>query len=184
MNFLTNFTEGSDAGPLGLAVTGVTRQLPACMASKCNLPSHFYCFWGKYIDQCVLLYLLQQQVKVRMASGGDQEQLDQQGRESRLPQTEDGKLHALCKDGKYGRIEEFIGNYQADLPSKLAYRRGVLMIWVYANTRSSQQWPLRSVKVVTETRRWSKLSRQQWVYAFAFGGIEWTCWLCPSAVGK
>ena len=60
-----------------------------------------------------------------MASGGHQEQLDQQGRESRLPQTEDGKLHALCKDGKYGRIEEFIGNYQADLPSKLAYRRGV-----------------------------------------------------------
>ena len=63
-----------------------------------------------------------------MSNGGDQEQPEQQGREPRLSQgpiTEDGKLHALCKDGRYKKIEEFIRNYQADLTSKLAYRRGV-----------------------------------------------------------
>ena len=64
-----------------------------------------------------------------MSNGGDQdiEEPGQQGRErpTQGPITEDGKLHALCKEGKYKKIVEFIGNYQADLPSKLAYRRGV-----------------------------------------------------------
>ena len=39
--------------------------------------------------------------------------------------SEDGRLHALCKDGKYKKIEEFIENYEADLSAKLVYRRGV-----------------------------------------------------------
>ena len=39
--------------------------------------------------------------------------------------TEDGRLHALCKDGKYKQIEKFLQTYKADLPAKLAYRRGV-----------------------------------------------------------
>ena len=67
-----------------------------------------------------------------MSNGGDQDQLGQQGHELRLTQgpiaariTDDGNVHALCKEGKYWKIEEFIKNYQADLPSKLTLRRGV-----------------------------------------------------------
>ena len=37
---------------------------------------------------------------------------------------EDGRLHTLCKDGKYKKVEEFI-NTCTDLASRLAYRRGV-----------------------------------------------------------
>ena len=39
--------------------------------------------------------------------------------------SEDGHLHALCKEGSYKKIEEFIQTYKADLPAKLVYRRGV-----------------------------------------------------------
>ena len=39
------------------------------LASKCNFPSHFCCLWGKYIDQCVLLYLLEQDVEVCQTVG-------------------------------------------------------------------------------------------------------------------
>ena len=65
-----------------------------------------------------------------MAQGGQGQELPgQQGRDqprgAQGLNTEDGRLHALCKEGKYNRIEEFIRNYESDLPSKLAYRRGV-----------------------------------------------------------
>ena len=39
--------------------------------------------------------------------------------------TEDGQLHALCKDGRYNQIEEFLQTYKGDLPAKLVYRQGV-----------------------------------------------------------
>ena len=45
--------------------------------------------------------------------------------QSRGSVSEDGRLHALCKEGKYKKIEEFIQTYKADLPAKLVYRRGV-----------------------------------------------------------
>ena len=42
-----------------------------------------------------------------------------------VSEREDGRLHALCKDGRYKKIEEFVQNYKADLQAKLVYRRGV-----------------------------------------------------------
>ena len=38
---------------------------------------------------------------------------------------EDTRLHILCKEGNYKKVEEFILTSRADLPSKLAYHQGV-----------------------------------------------------------
>ena len=39
---------------------------------------------------------------------------------------EDGRLHTLCSEGNYAKIEEFIQTCNpADLPSRLDYRKGV-----------------------------------------------------------
>ena len=38
--------------------------------------------------------------------------------------TEDGHLHTLCNQGKYKEVEEFIQTFKADLPLRLASRRG------------------------------------------------------------
>ena len=38
---------------------------------------------------------------------------------------EDGRLHALCKDGKYKKVERYVQSHKTELPAKLVYRRGV-----------------------------------------------------------
>ena len=38
--------------------------------------------------------------------------------------TEDDHLHRLCNQGKYKEVEEFIQTFKADLPLRLASRRG------------------------------------------------------------
>ena len=39
--------------------------------------------------------------------------------------TEDNRLHTFCKEGNYEKVEMYLQNFRADLPLRLAHRRGV-----------------------------------------------------------
>ena len=59
-----------------------------------------------------------------MAQGEEQPQRHPGLYNPRIAQDVAGHLHALCKEGKYKEIDEFIRTYKVDLPILLIDRRG------------------------------------------------------------